>query len=339
MNIDNDLQQFALRSPGDDLEFDPQFHTLVRAIEGGEEVQYGERIYQPDEIDWRWGAELCAELLQRSLDLRVAVYQSHAWLMREGITGFRAGLEVLLYFVEQRWEDVHPQLLEEDNFDPLIRLNALAHLAAPNTAIAQLKYIPLVACSDNENICFSVLDERPGEEEAASSELREQCIHRLQGLSEPEEIAFFQTYVEELQALLAIVQKIHAALCQRVGVIAGYPLQPLENTLQRMVSVLRPYLKIPSEELMDAAVSQTEGKPQSATLALAGDCRSRHDVIQALDAICRYYKTYEPNSPVPLFISRSKKLVDMDFLQIITELSPESIGSIKNLAGLSVTDE
>uniref|UniRef100_UPI0035C7577E ImpA family type VI secretion system protein n=1 Tax=Serratia quinivorans TaxID=137545 RepID=UPI0035C7577E len=328
IDIEHLLQSFSQREAGEDLEYHPQFLVLAQAIEGGEEVQYGEQVYQPPEVDWRWAADECEQLLEHGLDLRVAVYQSRAWLMRDGLTGFHAGLCVIHFLVTQRWESLHPLLLEEDGQDPLIRLNALAHLAAPDTVIPQLKRLPLTVTAAGETLYFSPLVDMQGGE--SDGELREQCLTRLQRLAEREEVAGFQQSLNALQQVLERVESIHAALSERIGMVAGQPLQALEQVLRRMLSLLRPYAKAPSN---------TGDIPRGHTAVLSGECRSRGEVIQALDAVCRYYRTQEPNSPIPLFIERAKKLVEMDFLQIINELTPESIAGIKNLAGLTATDE
>lgn len=154
-------------------------------------------------------------------------------------------------------------------------------------------------------------------------------------------MASFQQSLNELQQILERVQSIHATLSEQIGMVAGQPLQALEQVLCRMLSLLRPYAKAGAEEMDVAgeAPSNTDDIPLGRTATLNGECRSRGEVIQALEAVCRYYRTHEPNSPIPLFIERAKKLVEMDFLQIINELTPESMAGIKNLAGLTATDE
>lgn len=332
--IENQLHQLALCEAGDDLEYDPQFLALVVAIEGGEEVQYGEQVYQPPETDWRWVAEQCEQLLMRGLDLRAAVYQCYAWLMRDGFAGFLSGLQVIQFLVDQRWENLHPQLLEEDCYDPLIRLNALAYLAAPATAAAQLKRLPLTDIGGG--LCFSPLDDAPGV--AVDEELREACIARLQRITGPDEVGEFQCSVEALQQILDVVRHIHAALIERIGIVAGLPLQGLEQMLQRMLARLLPFVKV-KPQVAAAELLPNDDRKTNSSLALSGECSNRAEVIQALDAVCHYYHSHEPNSPVPLLIARAMKLVDMNFLQIISELTPESITGIKNLAGLTTIDD
>lgn len=44
-----------------------------------------------------------------------------------------------------------------------------------------------------------------------------------------------------------------------------------------------------------------------------------------LDKIVEYFERYEPSSPVPLLLKRAKKLVDKDFMAILSELAPGGV--------------
>lgn len=50
--------------------------------------------------------------------------------------------------------------------------------------------------------------------------------------------------------------------------------------------------------------------------------RSRQDVTAAIDAMCDYFRTHEPASPVPLLLQRAKRLTSMNFIELMHELAP-----------------
>ena len=68
--------------------------------------------------------------------------------------------------------------------------------------------------------------------------------------------------------------------------------------------------------------------------AIAGDIQSREDVVRMIDKICEYYSKAEPSSPVPRLLERAKRLATMDFMQAISELSPDAINRMKDLFGI-----
>ncbi len=61
---------------------------------------------------------------------------------------------------------------------------------------------------------------------------------------------------------------------------------------------------------------------------------TRQQVVQLLDLVCNYYARYEPSSPVPLLLQRARRLVDLDFLAIVADLSPETLEKVRYAAGI-----
>jgi type VI secretion system protein ImpA len=55
--------------------------------------------------------------------------------------------------------------------------------------------------------------------------------------------------------------------------------------------------------------------------------------LKALDKICAYYAKYEPSSPIPMFMERSKRLVVMSFVEVVNELVPDAAKQIDVLRG------
>ena len=65
-----------------------------------------------------------------------------------------------------------------------------------------------------------------------------------------------------------------------------------------------------------------------------GVIRSRQDVTRALERICEYYARTEPSSPLPFLLRRAQRLVDMNFIQIVDELTPEARATLDTIIGL-----
>jgi type VI secretion system protein ImpA len=60
----------------------------------------------------------------------------------------------------------------------------------------------------------------------------------------------------------------------------------------------------------------------------------RADVIRMMDAICAYYREHEPSSPVPMLITRAKRLVNLSFLEALRDLSPSTVSDLEKIAGV-----
>ncbi len=58
---------------------------------------------------------------------------------------------------------------------------------------------------------------------------------------------------------------------------------------------------------------------------------SRADVMTAIDAIIRYYRDYEPASPVPVMLRRVRGWVDKDFLELMRDIAPAQSEDLQRL--------
>ena len=72
--------------------------------------------------------------------------------------------------------------------------------------------------------------------------------------------------------------------------------------------------------------------PASAALGLI---QSREDVARAIELLIREYDArHEPGSPVPLALTRAKTWVTMSFLDVLKDISPESVGEAERVLAL-----
>ncbi|MBU3031498.1 type VI secretion system protein TssA [Paracoccus marinaquae] len=94
-----------------------------------------------------------------------------------------------------------------------------------------------------------------------------------------------------------------------------------------------------SSEPGPAAAAQS---PQPAPSAVVGngaagklgEINSRGDVEIALDRIVAFYERTEPSSPIPHVARRLRRMVAMDFLQLMNEIAPSGLKEFRNIAGL-----
>ena len=67
--------------------------------------------------------------------------------------------------------------------------------------------------------------------------------------------------------------------------------------------------------------------------ARAGEIATREDVVRVLDKMCDWYARAEPSSPVPLLLRRAKKLVHMEFMDIIRDLASDGVSQVERIRG------
>ena len=84
------------------------------------------------------------------------------------------------------------------------------------------------------------------------------------------------------------------------------------------------------------AASDPEGAPAAATNgAVPGTITSRNDVIRHLDLIIEFYERTEPSSPIPHLAHRMRRMVPMDFMQLMEEIAPSGMKEFKNATGVN----
>ncbi|WP_421535034.1 type VI secretion system protein TssA [Pseudomonas marginalis] len=329
--VDEYIGALSSRSCGRDLEYTAEFIELEQAVRTAETVEYGEHVYVAQAIDWSHVESLCRGLFEQTLDLRVMVLLTRSLLERCGLNGFLGGLRLVAWLVRQRWESVHPQLVADDQFDPLIRINTLAELAVPATVIAVLKRQVLAKTEDGRALCLGDLDIICNIDSAQQGEQ----LALLTQLIEPNCSAELMRSLGLVNALRTVLDEITADLDEKTAVQGISPFLGMSKLLHKWGRVIEDRLRLvvtkwpsaqPQERLSSVSKAQSNERG-------GGNCESREDVVRALDAICSYYQRHEPSSPVPFLIARVRRITTMSFIDIIEELAPNSVTDLRRLGG------
>jgi type VI secretion system protein ImpA len=133
-----------------------------------------------------------------------------------------------------------------------------------------------------------------------------------------------------------LVQGLDGSVTLTVGPKQAPDLTPLSAELTAMRGRIAPFIKVGAGGASGADLTSTaEGQGGAGTQAfsLEGEIRTREDVLNLLQKICQYYDRTEPSSPVPLVLKRAARLAEMDFMQIMQDLSPDAIAQIRIVTG------
>ena len=280
----------------------------------------------------------CLELSGRSKDLRIAIVLMDALLKLDGLAGFKEALLLLKGLLERFWQTVYPQLDPADDNDPLQRVNIIASISTPIGTfgdplriLEHLRATPL--CSSIQMGRFSLLEilraegapPEPGEKSIATTPQIEAAFRD----TNPEELTRTNALLSES---ITLVQEIDGLLTQVVGSTNAADLTPLSAELISMQRRVAPHVPSETDGSATQAVSVVSGTTQTNS-AISGDIRSREDVIKVLNKICDFYAKVEPSSPVPLVLKRAARLVEMDFMQIMKDMSPDGIAQVRMITG------
>lgn len=323
---------------GVDLSYDPGMAALwPEALRGKPETQFS----AAEEPNWKQVRAATLELFARSKDLRTAVALCLAELKTDGVAAFREALLVMKGLLTEHWDGVYPRLSADDGNDPTERANILSAMATPLGTyndpvqfIERLRSAPLAVSLKMGKITKADIEASKAGATLAGGKAP---------LSAAQIKAAFQdSKAEELQTIgsaindsITVVKEIDGLLKERIGYDKAPNLGPLLTELTEMKGCLAAYITGSSG---GAAMGEIEapqpGKNSGPEVAPADGIRNSDDVVRRLEEICEYYKKNEPSSPVPQLLDRAKRLAKMDFLQAISDLSPDAMNRMKDLFGI-----
>lgn len=298
------------------------------------------------EPDWKVVEKEALAAAQTSKDLRIAGILTAALLRTKGLDGLLTGLRLVNGYLETYWDSVYPLLDVADNNDPVERINAIANLAAPLGSdgdalriIEGLRKAPLLRAPQAGSFAFEhYLAAKSGSASSAPSGVAPTPQLLEAALKEVGPAGVAKT-AGEIEACLAETNAIIILFKNRCGPEIYPALDPLIRELRSILAWVSPAranvsAAVSSERMEGAGTKTSDDKATIYTTArLNGEITSREDAIRMVDQIIEYYKKYEPSSPVPFLLNRVRRLIPMDFLQLITELTPEATDKILLLTG------
>ncbi len=314
---------------GEDVTYDPKFIELESLIAGKPETQFS----AAEEPDWKAVRAASLALLARSKNLRIAALLCLAQVKLEGITGLRDGLGLIKGLLEQYWADVYPKLDPAENNDPLERINIVSSLSTPvgtfGDPVRFLERVRQIALTNSPQLGRMSLAGLAGQTVAGQAPpSAAQFTAAMRDTPAPELQATFQAVADSL----ASARAIDDFLTKTVGADKAPDMGALLGVLTEIEKTLLPHVP--------GASAAATGTPEPSAVAVAGGqaaklgaIESRQDVVRALERICEYYARHESSSPVPLLLQRARRLVDMDFMQIVSDLAPDALGQINVVTG------
>lgn len=318
---------------GENLEYEPVFSALELAATPGEEKQVGEDIVAGDPPDYADVISKAHEVLEQSHDLRAAVHLAVAELHVNGFPGLARATGYIRGCLESFWDSCHPQLDEEDDDDPTMRVNSVVGLSDDTMLVRPVRKAPLAKSQAFGLVSLRDIEVAKGE---ISADPEAERVLDEAGIA----AAFQDTDAELLSATFdgassafEDIKAIDAVFNDKTPG-QGPDLSAIMKMLQRAVNVLAEATGSDAQEA-DGEEAGTEGGAAPAAAPLSGAITSPRDVEAALDKIMAYYAAQEPSSPVPTILARAKRLVGADFMTIMQDMAPDGISNVKLVGGIS----
>lgn len=335
---------------GVDIEYDSRFLELQNAAEGKPEQQYGDTIIPAQEPEWSTVEKLCHQLLAESKDLRLFAYYGRVLTAKHGLPGFSVACESLKINLELFWETLYPSLQDEDGkYDPFYRINALSPFSLPDGIAKELLSSKLLVNGLTQQPvtmreAVAILQGQDNQTYPGGKERLLLDIRVSADTGKPE----LQAVRHSIQYLQAIQEKFSSHLDNDVSPDFS-PLLKALTLVQQAVAYQNDTESRQDSQLIDGA-DTTEATLLSVMPTIANatpnidawrqlNIKNRADVDLALERICVYFENFEPSHPAPLLIRRVQKFMNMNFYDIMMDISPDSIQHLEVLIGKPKQDE
>jgi type VI secretion system protein ImpA len=340
INVDDLLKPVADDKPcGEDFTYHPSFQNLETLSRGKPETQFS----QAEDPDWKEVRDAALDVLGQSKHLTAGVILTVSLVKIGGLEGLRDGIAAVRGITEKYWNDVYPKLDPDDNNDPTERLNILNNLSSAGEPYKFTSHLKQIVMCESPAMGRITL----GQIIAARDKTA-----KPEGGSDPDmnqiQAAFRDAGSDAAKATLSLVtetmghaQGLEGFLDSTIGAGRGVNFESLDKLLDEMKRAVEPFAADGEGATESPAGdgSAATGRAPSARSAarggpgVSGTIQSRADVIKALDLICDYYRENEPSSPVPLIIQRAQRLVDKDFMTIMSDLTPDALSQLQVITG------
>jgi type VI secretion system protein ImpA len=362
---------------GEDLRNDPRFHELERLTEPQIKITHDDRNKPVSEssipVDWPAVLSQAEELRTHGRDLRLLVIVTRALANEERFAGLAQGLSLIAQTFEAHWETMHPML--RPNAPPreaaLRRVNALLDLQnSQDGLLANLRQMTFFAPRGigpitGRDLEQGALDDRIMLQQAASglsvaekaalSSMHEQLLGRVRaGCAAHTDQANTEmmALIADARAAASALDAVETALNARLEG-GGTAVPELKRFLERVVTTLERGSTVrtpvnsatkptevpaapetPIRNGHDPVPAATEGGPSQ---MLPDRISSRDDVVKCLDLVVAFYDRTEPSSPIPHLARRVRRMVHMDFVELMEDLAPSGLKEFRLLAGVPDT--
>jgi type VI secretion system ImpA family protein len=272
----------------------------------------------------------------------VAVYLTIAETATGGVKDCSEALKLILFLVRDMWDAMYPKLDPEDDNDPVERLNILAMLSPePGAFNDSIMFIPKIrALKLTPSLPYSLRDRLISINELETADGQRIDPNLILGELMNIPMAEIEEQAAAVRDLQETLKTICAAADEKMAGAGILTMQTLTEEVDQFCRVYTVFLD--SFGSSDAAVENPVAAAGKADDSFGGAISnlsaynpgSRADALLLLKKGAEYFRSHEPNSPIPLLVNRALRFSEMSFIDLLEDLVPDALPRGKEILGI-----
>lgn len=295
---------------------------------------------------WRDVAKSAQKILsEQSKDLEVASWYTEALIRLHGFTGLRDGLALIDRMVADHWEGLYPEPDEDGIETKVAPLTGLNGDGGDGTLMMPIRSADITPEGDYGAFSFFQHQQARDADRIADDDAKAARVETLgYSLADVEQCVnsasneWAQNLVETIDESIAHYKSINDSLRSSCGHDAP-PTTNITSLLDEVLRTTRFIYKSQLDALAAAAAAPDEAEagvdtdtaaavnPAAAVAAgftvPAGAVSSREAALKLLEEAAKYFRTYEPHTPLAPGLERLISWGRMTVAELMTELLPD----------------
>ncbi|MDF0606057.1 type VI secretion system ImpA family N-terminal domain-containing protein [Neisseriaceae bacterium TC5R-5] len=330
------LEAISTEAPcGLNLEYDPAFVMLQSSIAAKMDAQYGDFVGLAEPVNWAEVERDSRTLLLRTKDIRLVIILLRSRLRQVGAEGLRDGVVLLKSLLDIYPDYLHPALVIDGEYDPIMRANAFTELVDHSGLLLDVRNINLpkaaglqLQVKDVEK-AFAI----PRVKDALTGEAVLRVLKELKAKRDKTVVALTEAYAE-LLALSNTLQTEMTAdapdLQELVKLLQPFASEEVESTVaiahsSDMVERVEHDLTsspvtMPVEGNEFVAVNhapETVGVTIEKSSVVISSSMDRWAALGKIQQIRTWFEDNEPSSPVIILLRQAERMVGKRYSELI----------------------
>lgn len=345
LDIESLLQPISDDAPvGQDLRYE-DVYDMIKENRKEDDPNLPQGVWETElrVANWHEVQRICLDALtNQTKDLQIAAWLLESQVFLNGLQGVSEGLQLILELCKLYWENVHPEIEDDDpdfRLAPFIWLNEKVSDKLRSIEITRPMddECPVFKFSDWDWILKQEKDTKSNKDVTPDEGLSRSLYQKSISLTP---IDFYSSYDQDIKTILTCVQELDQFLdenCDDQSPGFGKFRKIIEEIQARIAVIIHEKNSIITEDVVEDGVP---GATQNLSSILGSSGRSnlndREEIFRVLSEMADHLMKIDPHSPVPFLIKRAVSWGHMNVTELLAELlkDGQSLKQVYSLLGI-----